>query len=137
MPRRCRLLKTADAFMMSFHASDAYWGRCSDCGTATMPCRMVSLFNLLNRLPWNPYRPDPGLRCSGSHWWCGHDGRHEFYMVHDTVWEAAGAGQRVLCVGCLETRLGRELTPADFSDCWANEPSWWDTPRLAARKGQD
>jgi hypothetical protein len=40
----------------------------------------------------------------------------------------------ILCVGCLEVRLGRELTPTDFESVRVNEPCSWDTVRLAARK---
>jgi hypothetical protein len=49
---------------------------------------------------------------------------HEYYMVHDVVWQEAG-GKRddmMLCVGCLEKRLGRELKPSDFSDAPLNDP---------------
>lgn len=44
---------------------------------------------------------------------------HEYYMVHDAVWNAVvPAAQKhiFLCVGCLETRLGRRLVPDDFPD---------------------
>jgi hypothetical protein len=47
----------------------------------------------------------------------------EVYMVHSAVWAAAGmpyAGY--LCVGCLETRLGRTLTARDFKDVPLNRP---------------
>ncbi|MDY6809333.1 MAG: hypothetical protein SW127_09970 [Actinomycetota bacterium] len=42
----------------------------------------------------------------------------EFYAVHDDLWLAAAQGDRggQLCVGCLEVRLGRELTRADFKN---------------------
>lgn len=38
----------------------------------------------------------------------------EYYMVTKEVWETAGGGKRLLCVGCLEKRLKRQLTAADF-----------------------
>jgi hypothetical protein len=41
-----------------------------------------------------------------------------------------------LCVGCLEKRLGRELTAEDFPDAPINHQHDLDTPRLAARKKQ-
>jgi hypothetical protein len=67
--------------------------------------------------------------------------RAEFFMVHDEVWAAAGMGAGYLCVGCLERRLGRQLTPGDFTACELNDLavaddrySWsWRTPRLVAR----
>ena len=38
----------------------------------------------------------------------------EYYMVHDHVWQAAQAPERgYLCIGCLETRLGRQLQRGD------------------------
>jgi hypothetical protein len=67
--------------------------------------------------------------------------RGEFFMVHDEVWAAAGMGAGYLCVGCLEHRLGRQLTPGDFTACELNDlavadgryASSWRTPRLVAR----
>lgn len=40
----------------------------------------------------------------------------EMFMVHDTVWKAAGMTPwgGCLCIGCLEKRLGRKLRPRDF-----------------------
>lgn len=66
-------------------------------------------------------------------------------MVTAEVWKAAGMPAPTLrrynetdgdflCIGCLEGRLGRELTAADFTDAPINEPSPWDTPRLQDRK---
>jgi hypothetical protein len=40
----------------------------------------------------------------------------EYYMVRDDLWDRYGACDGMLCIGCLETRLGRKLTPADFND---------------------
>ena len=45
----------------------------------------------------------------------------EFYMVHDDIWDSVSENlYGMLCVGCLEERLGRRLTPADFMDCPLN-----------------
>jgi hypothetical protein len=51
-------------------------------------------------------------------------------MVHDRVWEEAWTGrlkpwhelpgQAVLCIGCLEQRLGRTLCARDFTDAMVN-----------------
>jgi len=57
----------------------------------------------------------------------------EWYMVHKHVWEQAWAGRRkswhgkipgqeILCIGCLEERLGRSLTRQDFTDAPINDP---------------
>lgn len=54
---------------------------------------------------------DAHLVCSE----CGQDVKEEEYMVNDEVWAAAGAGAGRLCIGCLESRLGRRVGPADFS----------------------
>jgi hypothetical protein len=67
----------------------------------------------------------------------------EWYMVHDDVWAAAGMPKNdpenepgdsgYLCIGCLERRLGRRLTPQDFTSDLVNNPSPYDTPRLLSR----
>ena len=50
----------------------------------------------------------------------------EYYMVHKEVWAAAfkNDGKVLwnvnLCIGCLEKRLGRKLTPEDFTDNLVN-----------------
>ena len=46
-------------------------------------------------------------------------------MVTDTCWKRAGMKPRggMLCIGCLEKRLGKKLTPRNFSECplnWRN-----------------
>jgi hypothetical protein len=41
----------------------------------------------------------------------------EVYYVHPHVWERSGMGgfwNGVLCIGCLESRIGRRLQPFDF-----------------------
>jgi hypothetical protein len=52
----------------------------------------------------------------------------EWYMVHDQIWQQAwgsleytGPGQQVLCIGCLENRIGRKLTSADFTAASVND----------------
>lgn len=64
------------------------------------------------------------------------DSQSEVYMVFDHVWEAAGMTDwsGVLCVGCLEKRIGRRLRPGDFTDHVFN--SMPCTPRLAERQGR-
>jgi hypothetical protein len=49
----------------------------------------------------------------------------EWFMVHDDVWTQTGLAPRggMLCVGCCEDRLGRRLTPADFTDCLGDPSS--------------
>ena len=58
---------------------------------------------------------------------------NEWYMVRPEVWERAWAGRRkswfgrvpgqeVLCIGCLEQRIGRTLCACDFTDVPVNDP---------------
>jgi hypothetical protein len=63
--------------------------------------------------------------------------RSEMFFVHDHVWRAAGMTDwsGCLCVGCLEKRIGRRLTPDDFSNHVFNT-SFPGTPRLLERQGR-
>ena len=59
----------------------------------------------------------------------------EYYMVHDEVWKLANPADRgMLCIGCLEQRLGRLLTKDDFTDAPVNS-MWleWGSTRLKNR----
>jgi hypothetical protein len=54
----------------------------------------------------------------------------EQYIVHDHVWKKAGMKEwsdrgesGVLCIGCLEKRLGRKLEPFDFGEHVFNDPN--------------
>jgi hypothetical protein len=67
----------------------------------------------------------------------------EYYMVRNDIWEQAWAGRRkwwyrhvpgqeILCIACLEARIGRELTVDDFTAVF---PRRWPPPsRLLARR---
>jgi hypothetical protein len=75
----------------------------------------------------------------------------EYYMVQDELWERAWAGRRkswhgkvpgteILCIGCLEKRIGRTLCRDDFTDVPANDPNENQQSdrlrdRLARRRG--
>jgi hypothetical protein len=50
----------------------------------------------------------------------------EFYAVCDTVWARSGLGENdgMLCVGCLERRIGRKLRRADFIVCTREGEPW-------------
>lgn len=57
---------------------------------------------------------------------CGCGTRSEYYHVHDRVWvQANPAIDGMLCIGCLESRLGRQVTREDFSDAPINVDSAW------------
>jgi hypothetical protein len=64
----------------------------------------------------------------------------EYYMVEDEVWYSAITARSkpaILCIGCLESRLGRLLTKDDFSDAPLNSmPFWPRSERLSARLNQ-
>jgi hypothetical protein len=62
--------------------------------------------------------------------------RDEIYMVHSWIWHQAGMAEfgGCLCIGCLEQRLGRRLTPSDFSDHAFNSPRLPASPRLRNRR---
>lgn len=68
---------------------------------------------------------------------CKFDTRHdEYYMVHDAVWAAAGQPQNdggMLCIGCLEKRLGRQLTREDFPNRPINMGIFPQSQRLQER----
>lgn len=57
----------------------------------------------------------------------------EWYHLHNEVWGSTGlsVGSGFLCIGCLEERLGRRLTPADFD---GYDPDPRDSPRLRNRR---
>lgn len=58
----------------------------------------------------------------------------EYYMVTDEVWETAWpARSGMLCIGCLEDRLGRQLTASDFTAAPINHGVFPQSERLAAR----
>lgn len=47
----------------------------------------------------------------------------EHYFVNTELWmKAVGSNQGMLCVGCLESRIGRKLVASDFTDCYINDP---------------
>jgi hypothetical protein len=81
-----------------------------------------------------PYRMFPEFMCLD----CESDTLEldEYYMVQNSIWNnVVSDGSGMLCIGCLETRLGRILTQADFTDAPVNS-SWRDSsksPRLKAR----
>jgi hypothetical protein len=55
---------------------------------------------------------------------CSENTSYEHYFVTNDVWmEQAKMGEAgMLCVPCLELRIGRRLGPADFTDAHINNP---------------
>ena len=60
----------------------------------------------------------------------------EYYMVTREVWEQTGfvGHDGMLCVGCLEGRIGRPVTAGDLTACPVNVPMPHDSPRLVELK---
>ena len=59
---------------------------------------------------------------------------NEYYMVTDEVWLTAWPDKRgMLCIGCLEDRLGRQLTSDDFTDAQINQGYFGYSERLRQR----
>jgi hypothetical protein len=57
----------------------------------------------------------------------------EFYMVTQQLWDEAGAKGGMLCIGCLEKRLGRELNTHDFIEALINSTQFRRSARLRDR----
>jgi len=98
---------------------------CVDCGVNTHP-----------GCPDGPQtRIDIALKGSSK---VEFDRQTEVYTVKDSIWKHVGMRpwSGCLCIGCLEKRLGRQLTPKDFSrhdrETWALMPC---TERLLNRRG--
>lgn len=55
---------------------------------------------------------------------CGVDTQatHEYYMVTDELWKQHGVRHGMLCIGCLEQRMGRQLAKKDFATIRMNNP---------------
>ena len=78
---------------------------------------------------------------------CGCDTYNwEYYSVHKELWRLAFKKELekgidrtcgMLCIGCLEKRIGKKLTKEDFRDCPLNRGEDWHTKssRLQDRLG--
>ena len=63
----------------------------------------------------------------------------EYYMVRREIWErctAINERSKMLCIGCLEKRLGRTLIRSDFIDCLLNQSLDNKSVRLMCRYQQ-
>jgi len=82
--------------------------------------------------------------------WPPHKGTQEHYIVRDEIWQQAGmakgrmsndtleiTGGGLLCVGCIEKRLGRLLVEGDFKPITLQmlKEGCQSTPRLLSRVG--
>jgi hypothetical protein len=54
---------------------------------------------------------------------CGKDtfvDSRDYYMVDWEVWKKHGVGDKMLCMDCMETRLGHKLRKEEILDCPLN-----------------
>ena len=65
------------------------------------------------------------------------DAIDEYYMLNSDLWAVVNPDiTGNLCIGCVESRLGRALTPADFTDGQINDPAKFRrSARLCDRLG--
>jgi len=99
-----------------------------------IPREIVSLIPFEDFDDAGLWLPNPCVDCGRDT--TPRDGPHEYYMVDADVWATAGMHPcgGALCIACLETRLGRSLARADFTDALCNGFDVLDSERLAARK---
>jgi len=66
---------------------------------------------------------------------CNYDtySNNEYYMVKHSIWHIYGCGIGMLCIGCLENRMGRLLTYRDFLNCPLNAKIERKSDRLLDR----
>jgi len=71
---------------------------------------------------------------------CSFDTFHsEYYMLKHNLWDKLIGKENIemLCIGCVENRLGRELVSSDFLDCPLNYEQWHQSDRLKSRIGDE
>lgn len=101
---------------------------CGDCTVCTMCAG--EYYMVLDEV-WSaagmPLQPAPDVLSGADSAWV--EGR-----LTRTEYEAVYSTGGMLCIGCIEARLGRELTAADFSPAPINTGIWHDqSERLATR----
>ena len=66
---------------------------------------------------------------------CGRLCRDEYYMLRSELWRKVCRSNDMLCIGCVEDRLGRKLVPADFNleETFANATQFPPSRRLKHR----
>ena len=54
---------------------------------------------------------------------------NEYYMINHSLWDSITVetkGNGMLCIGCVEVRIGRSLTGADFTDAPINQVGFYN-----------
>jgi hypothetical protein len=78
--------------------------------------------------------PHAGWHCLDCKVSTAEDGVNEYYMVNLELWMQVNPARKgMLCIGCLETRLGRRLRPDDFTHAPINSVREWHSERLRSR----
>ncbi len=70
-------------------------------------------------------------------WDCGDCGKstlNEYFMLKHALWRSLDVKCPLLCIMCIERRLGRELTPDDFLDCPLNQHPFKNSSKLLLRR---
>ena len=107
--------------------------------TVRLPdCECRSIVEPLLESDPHPPRPPFSSKCADCDIDTMGDSSHEMYMVHGSVWRESGACEcKLLCIGCLERRIGRLLHSGDFTRCPLNYENALGlrptTPRLLHR----
>ena len=93
----------------------------------------LALFHTPRCIPWWEM-PELGTYCRD----CAADVVEvgEYYAVHDHVWPVEPDGG-VLCIGCLEARIGRRLSARDFKDLPINRSGSGTSARLRDRLARE
>jgi len=68
---------------------------------------------------------------------CGRFCRDEYYMLRTELWQKVCRSNNMLCIGCVEDRLGRKLVPTDFNleETFASATQFPPSRRLKQRLG--
>lgn len=94
---------------------------CVDCGMNTGPGLQTAkqVTDAFNRGEGSP---------------CSFDSQTELYVLKGALWERVTQSrtEQILCIGCVERRLGRKLRPRDFDDSQINRLP--GTARLLSRR---
>jgi hypothetical protein len=62
----------------------------------------------------------------------------EYYIVKDKVWDEVASKNELLCIGCLEKRIGRKLISEDFPEIELNYgKNYSQSRRLLNRMGKE
>lgn len=65
---------------------------------------------------------------------CKKDTWDEYYMVYTRIWKKVNPKVKgMLCINCVETRLGRKLNKKDFTTAIVNSMRMKRTPKLRNR----